>query len=228
MGGVIRGRTYKTTVPCTRKRQVDGTVRLRKRGVGGGFTSSEIQIGFRMIRKGVGELVDRSVDDTVLNYIVEEIKKVSGVNSVHQSRSRFVGGKIFIDVHIQVDSKISVSEGHYIGNVVHKRLMKSVPKMMDITVHIDSEDDAFLPFYDDLPSRKELEKKLMECWNELVGHRNIEKINLHYVNKKVDVEIVLPLAQLSRDVDRKELTSKYSEAIEGLDYISSLRVYFTE
>ena len=68
--------------------------------------------------------------------------KVEGVENIHHLRSRKMAGSIFIDVHVITSPYISVSEGHYVGEILRGVLKNEFPKIVDITVHIDAEDDV--------------------------------------------------------------------------------------
>jgi hypothetical protein len=55
------------------------------------------------------ELIDTAVDQETLSNLKSIINNVSGVNEIHQLRTRLMAGKILVDVHVLVDSHLSVS-----------------------------------------------------------------------------------------------------------------------
>ena len=46
-----------------------------------------------------------------------------------------------VDAHVQVDARISVSEGHRIAESARARVLREHPDVLDVLVHIDPEDD---------------------------------------------------------------------------------------
>jgi cation diffusion facilitator family transporter len=147
-----------------------------------------IQMGCTYAWNSVKELIDTAVDPELLSQIEQIIHKVDGVNRIHQLRTRFMGGDVFIDVHILVSPKISVSEGHYIAQHVHHALITHIDSVQDVTVHVDPEDDEICSPSLHLPNRAVLRDLLL---NEV--HIDFPQIlfwNVHYLNGKMIVDIV--------------------------------------
>ena len=150
-----------------------------------------IKMGGELAWTSISELVDTGVEPEMLRVIEEAIAKTKGVLAIHQLRTRSMGGVIFVDVHILVDSKLSVSEGHYIAEKVHQNLVMAVEHVEDVTVHVDSEDDATVFRSLELPSREALLKTL--DWENYS-----EYIVLHYLEGKIYLDIfedTLPITQ---------------------------------
>ena len=106
------------------------------------------------------ELVDTGLDQAKLVAIEKTIKGVSGVQAVHCLRTRLMAGDIYVDVHVLVAPDLTVSEGHYISDAVHRALASTFDKVVDVTVHIDPEEDIEAPLYPNLPDRATLTPKL--------------------------------------------------------------------
>jgi len=182
-----------------------------------------IKMAVQMIWQSARELIDTAVDQPTLQKINANVAQVHGVYAVHQLRTRLLGGLIFVEVHVLVDPHISVSEGHFVANKVMERIQANVPKVFDVLVHVDVEDDEEINIRFDLPSREELQNILRVRWQSLPGHDEIRRFNLHYLYNKVEVEILLPI----KFADNLEnLSKKYQQAVEDLDYIASIKFWF--
>lgn len=83
-----------------------------------------LKIGFDLIRASSKELIDTALEPEVVDAIRKEIVNVDGVRALHMLRSRRSGGDALVDLHVQVDPRISVSEGHQIGDTVRRRLLE--------------------------------------------------------------------------------------------------------
>jgi cation diffusion facilitator family transporter len=142
------------------------------------------KMGITLAWEALHDLADRSIGEEVHQQIRREIRAVPGVENVHELRSRRMGDHVFIDVHIQVDNFISVSEGHQIGDAVMLRLKEKVPELSDITLHVDPEDDTLMMPTELAPLRPEIEAALV-AYPELTQFQNM---HIHYQNQKVLLE----------------------------------------
>lgn len=125
-----------------------------------------IKMGLDYGWNSVKELIDTAIDPAMLKEIEALVQKIDGVIRIHQLRSRSMAGDIYIDLHIQVASWISVSEGHYIAQHVHQTLLDHFDDIIDVTVHVDPEDDETNAPSIHLPSRTVLENDLLKRWQQ--------------------------------------------------------------
>lgn len=183
------------------------------------------KMGITMIFNSVNELIDAGVDEKTKKQIATFITDISGVVALHQLRTRSHGGNIFADVHIQVQPKISVSEGHYISEQVHLQLLREFKNMVDVTVHIDPEDDELSRPNKNLPTRVDIEMQLTNAFKSLPGFKQKKAVHLHYLNGKIVVELVLPLSVLS-SMDRALLQKCYQDASATLHFVQQTDLYF--
>lgn len=145
-----------------------------------------IKMGWDYAWNSVAELVDTAVDPQLLAEIRNIICQVDGVEEIHQLRTRLMGGDILVDVHILVSSKISVSEGHYIAQHVHRTLLKQLESIKDVIVHVDPEDDErCLPSLH-LPNRSALDGKLQLVRADFP---DVLFWKVHYLNGKMSLDI---------------------------------------
>ena len=100
------------------------------------------KIALGLLWDSMQELIDTALPEDQLMAIREIAMNVPGLRDVHQIRTRTMAGKILVDLHLQVDPRVSVSEGHEIGCWVASSIRNKFPDVSDITFHIDPEDDA--------------------------------------------------------------------------------------
>ncbi len=183
------------------------------------------KIGFDLVRSSTRELIDTALEPEEIEMIRKQIFSVSGVRAVHMLRTRKSAGCAFVDVHIQVDPDISVSEGHQIGEMVRRRLLDKVDVVSDVTVHIDPEDDEVIPARDDLPSREQVIAALKQRWPELPENA-FESLTLHYLKGELAVELVLPIDLLPAESDARAFVEQLRAKAESLSYISDIQIHF--
>jgi len=149
------------------------------------------KIGLKLVLESIKELVDTALSEELVQDIRREIKMTHGVVSIHLLRTRQMGEDAYIDAHIVVDSRISVSEGHMIGDKVRENLIQKFDDIVDVLVHIDPEDDEFKDKSRDTLSRKTLTESLEKTLGEDL-YKRVEAVNIHYLNDKVEIEVIIP------------------------------------
>jgi len=185
------------------------------------------KIGWDLSRQSVQELVDTALEPEVLSAIKQKIKQVHGVEELHMLRSRRMGHNALVDVHILVDSKLSVSEGHQISEAVEYALVNNFDDINDVTVHIDPEDDEHVPnSCKELPLRDEILQRLQSCWQNIPETEHIESTTLHYLNGKIEVEIDLPLSILKSLDAAEDLKTAIQAASSDIECIRKIQIHF--
>ena len=122
------------------------------------------KIGWDLGWDSLHELADRALEQERVEKIRTAIMAVDGVRHLHLLRSRKVGHEALVDVHVQVDPWLSVSEGHMIAIAVEEAAKSSLDEVTDVTVHIDPEDDEEAPPCEGLPLRSEALGMLEKAW----------------------------------------------------------------
>ncbi len=183
-----------------------------------------IHIGGQLLWQSGQELIDASLDDEVLKRTEEVIQSVDGVVSMHLLRTRKSGGNAFADVHIQVPSRISVSEGHQIAEAVRKAIVNKIDEITDVTIHTDPEDDALAKPNDHLPLRDEIVGQLRRQWLKLPLYDDIENIDLHYLDGRIDVDVYLPLKWADNPDGVLDELERLGESVVHVDKV---RIFFT-
>lgn len=93
--------------------------------------------GVRFYRTAVGELMDEQAPED----LGEKIKRLAagepGVRAVEKCLVRKSGRGYFVELHIEVDGKISVTEGHAIAHRVQDRLFHSDLLIINTVVHVE-------------------------------------------------------------------------------------------
>ncbi len=184
------------------------------------------KIGWDLGWEGLSELVDTGLNSRELDAINRTIESVNGVKSHHMLRTRRMGEDVLVEVHIVVGSQVTVSEGHQISDKVQMKLKEAHTNVTEVMVHIDPEDDETTSTTIDLPSREEVLKRLKVCWASLEAAEKIEQVNLHYLEGKIDVELVLPLMSADNLQDAQQIAESFAKQAESEDDIGNVRVLF--
>ncbi len=94
-------------------------------------------IGLTLGMEAFGELVETSVDEDTLKKIRDIAFSVEGIRRIHDLTARKVGPDLIVEMHILVDSSLSVQKGHLIADTLEHRLKKMMPDILRATIHVD-------------------------------------------------------------------------------------------
>ncbi|MDR2881805.1 MAG: cation diffusion facilitator family transporter [Azoarcus sp.] len=153
-------------------------------------------VGFIILRTGalqswraVRELIDTGLPKEELNRLRQTINDTPGVAGLHDLRTRRMAHRVLCDAHVQVDPRITVSEGHYISESVLVAVHRAHPDIGEVLVHIDTEDDDMGWIFDEhavrLPDRTAVLADLASLIGECLP---LHRLQLHYLDGQVEIE----------------------------------------
>ena len=184
------------------------------------------KIGWDLGWESLHELADRALEEERVAKIRTAILAVDGVRHLHLLRSRKVGHEALVDVHVQVDPWLSVSEGHMIAIAVEEAAKASLDEVSDVTVHIDPEDDEQAARCKDLPLRTEVLLALNNAWSKHEVLKNIDGVTLHYLDGRISVEASLPISYLPDFNKAAAVQQEFTKANEQIPYIGDSQLHF--
>ena len=184
-------------------------------------------MGYRLARQSVEELIDTGLEPEQVESIRAALMEIDGVRDLHMLRTRQMGPKSLVDVHILLDDpKLSVSEGHQISEAARAELIRRFLDIEDVTVHIDPEDDEVVAQGRDLGLRGEVEARLRAAWADVPEAEAIRRITLHYLDGRIQVEVELPLElALGRDTP-EPIRERFEQAVRTVPDVSGVRILF--
>ncbi len=183
------------------------------------------RIAWELMSNSVKELVDTAANEEIRQQITNLIAHTDGVVNLHMLRTRMMGGKILIDAHIQVHPRLSVSEGHQIAEAVEHLLKSRIEYMQDVTIHIDPENDEDASPNSHLPLRTELLQDLSGTWSHISAAADIEEIKLHYLDGKIEVELLVPFPEGGTE-EARGIQAAFAEAARQHKQLSAIKVRY--
>ncbi|MCF8033097.1 MAG: cation diffusion facilitator family transporter [Desulfarculaceae bacterium] len=102
--------------------------------------------GVQILWGTIQEMIDTSPRQEVVGNIRACALGVPGVMEVHDLKVRSVGGRYQMQLHIVVDSRLSVVQGHDIAKEVEHCVLGDVKEAVEVVVHVDP-----APFQPELP-----------------------------------------------------------------------------
>ncbi len=168
-----------------------------------------IIVGVMIVKAGWGfsveafhSLTDHALDPEEIERIRKTVESVGGVEGVHELRTRRMGDWAVIDMHVEVDAHLTVSEGHYIAEQIAAQV-KASHRVAECTVHIDPGTVRHLERVLALPERADVEARVGQALGQPAGLR------LHYLDSGLEVE-----GELERHVTAAEL-QRLQQAVQA-------------
>jgi cation diffusion facilitator family transporter len=101
-----------------------------------------LKIAVDIFRDAADKMLDKSCDNSTLEQIKTTILTQSGVIRIDDLKTRLFGSKIYVDVEIAVDSKMSLIDAHDVSESVHHALEESNPDIKHCMVHVNPYDPS--------------------------------------------------------------------------------------
>lgn len=93
--------------------------------------------GIKFYQTAIGELMDEQVPEDLAGKIKRLAAGEAGVLAVEKCRVRKSGRGYFVELHIEVDGKVPVIEGHRVAHQVEDRLFHSELQIIGTVVHVE-------------------------------------------------------------------------------------------
>ena len=96
-----------------------------------------IHVAIKKLGPCLDELLERSLPDDVERHITDLVLSVPGVSQPHHLRTRRIGNRYAIDVHIRMDGNMPLSEAHDRATQVEQKLRDTYGKDTYINIHVE-------------------------------------------------------------------------------------------
>ena len=193
--------------------------------VAGLIIKTGIDIGYESIR----ELTDETVEEEVISELGHILAEIDGVDHFHEMRARRMGPQLLVDLHIEVDSMMSISAAHQVAERVRLRILDELPAVNEVLVHVDAEDD-FVESKGGIEETKdivlmrpqtEIESDVKKILTEIPEIQGITHIYCHYLNQELTVQVNILLDEEMQIRDAQKIASKARMKIEEIKDIDA-------
>ena len=98
-----------------------------------------VKVGLTILFTNINDLLDTGISRSEILEIENSIRTMADVKGVHRLRTRKLANSIYIDLHLEVDGSLSVTQGHDISEQVKQTLIEKYPAIIDVMVHLEPE-----------------------------------------------------------------------------------------
>jgi len=93
--------------------------------------------GVRLLVPAVQEVMDRAPSPEIEELVRATAERVPGVAGLDKCKVRKSGLSYFVDLHVEVDGALTVSQGHHIAHMVKDAVCAANARVVDVLVHIE-------------------------------------------------------------------------------------------
>lgn len=185
-----------------------------------------IRMGARFAWESASELMDKGLGQAQARDLQHVLEKTPGVKGVHSFRTRKMANQVLCDAHVQVGSRLSVSEGHRIAESARARVLAARPDVLDVLVHVDCEEDdegRGMP-----PSEKTRlpDRNTVDCAvRDALGHSGFSS-TLHWLGGGLDVEVTVRTNEWPSVFEVKAVEHRLWAALSQVGPVRSCQVCF--
>jgi cation diffusion facilitator family transporter len=90
-----------------------------------------------LLLPAINEVMDAAPSKEIVGRVRSLASQIDKVLNVEKCYVRKMGFDYFVDIHIQVDGSLSVTEGHAIAHAVKAQLLESNLRIKDVLVHVE-------------------------------------------------------------------------------------------
>lgn len=90
-----------------------------------------------ILRPALSEIMDAAPSNEIVNKVKELAAAVHDVRGIEKCYVRKMGFDYYVDIHIEVNGNLSVTEGHRISHLVKDALLESKLRVINVLVHVE-------------------------------------------------------------------------------------------
>ena len=99
-----------------------------------------LKAAYDIFRDATGKMVDRACDAATERKLSDCVLEQPEVLGIDRLQTREFGSKIYVDLEIRLDGRLTLRESHDIAERVHDRIEREFPAVKHIMVHVNPAD----------------------------------------------------------------------------------------
>lgn len=96
-----------------------------------------IKTGIQIFLETSVELMDGMNDPELYRRVFAAVHRVDGAQHPHKARIRRINTQLMVELDVEVDSAMTVCQGHGIANQVERQIRQAIPHVYDVLIHIE-------------------------------------------------------------------------------------------
>jgi cation diffusion facilitator family transporter len=98
-----------------------------------------IYLSYNIGKKAISVMIDHAPDTETVERLTAIVTNYPDVKGYHSLRARISGNKVFVDVSIHLDKKITLERAHKISEKLEREIKQKNPIVKEVVVHVEPE-----------------------------------------------------------------------------------------
>ncbi len=82
-------------------------------------------------------MTDKAAPDIIVETLEKIAKKNPEIKDIHKIRTRYTGNDVCVDLHLEFDPDMKISQAHSIAGALKQEMLDEIPEIVDIIIHIE-------------------------------------------------------------------------------------------
>ena len=96
-----------------------------------------IKVAIDLLRENMGDLLEQALPEETERQIIDIIKKYQEIDNIHNFRTRRIGNRNAIDVHVRMDGMLTVLKSHAITRAIEIEIKELLGRDTIINIHVE-------------------------------------------------------------------------------------------
>jgi cation diffusion facilitator family transporter len=96
-----------------------------------------VKVGIDILSGSIKELSEESLSEAIEDEILRLSLKIAGITEAHNLKTRRIGNHIAVDLHINVDGSLSVTDAHLLASQLEASLRARFGQQTFVSIHIE-------------------------------------------------------------------------------------------
>ena len=96
-----------------------------------------IKVAWSLLKGSLGELTDQSLPAEEENEIMDIVSAFPDVSEPHNLRTRRIGNRVAIEIHIRMDGNLPLNEAHEQATAIERKLKDRFGRETLVTIHME-------------------------------------------------------------------------------------------
>lgn len=96
-----------------------------------------VRLGIKTVKVGFSQLVDQAANQETIDLIHSIVAKQKGVKHLDDLKTRMFGMRLYVDIEISVDPKLTILEAHHISHLLHDEIEQTIPDIKHCMIHVN-------------------------------------------------------------------------------------------
>jgi ferrous-iron efflux pump FieF len=83
------------------------------------------------------QLLDHELPPEERQRIKATVLACPDVRGLHDLRTRYAGDRVFVEFHLEVDGRLTIDEGHAVGDAAERSVARLFPSTAEVTAHLE-------------------------------------------------------------------------------------------